>query len=281
MGLLATIPAWVGILLFAVALLGVVVIHESGHFFMAKIFGIKVEEFFVGFGPRIWSTRRGETEYGVKALPFGGYVRIAGMNPFQEPEAHEFRRTFGAKPIWQRALVIFAGPVTHFVMAVIFLIVFFATIGVPTASKPVIDGVQATLEGQASPAASAGLRAGDQIIAIDGERVGSTDRFIAYTRSHVGQPIALTVRRDAKDLVVTVTPVLSNLNGQRVGRLGIILGEGRQRYGPIAATGRAVIETGVTADINPSETAENLLCGGTLSTLRDWDDWGHLFFGGR
>src|SRR6266576_3093212 len=101
---------WVGIFIFVVTLLVVVMIHESGHFFTAKAFGIKVEEFFIGFGPRLWSTRRGETEYGVKALPFGGYVRIAGMNPFQEPSERELPRTFGAKPIWQRALVIAAGP---------------------------------------------------------------------------------------------------------------------------------------------------------------------------
>src|SRR5258706_16288805 len=98
----------VGILLFVVAILFVVVVHESGHFFFAKAFKIKVEEFFVGFGPRLWSFRRGETEYGVKALPFGGYVRIAGMNPPQEAPPEEFPRTFGATPIWQRALVIAA-----------------------------------------------------------------------------------------------------------------------------------------------------------------------------
>src|SRR6266516_5224638 len=109
-----------GILVFVLVLLIVVMIHESGHFFTAKAFKIKVEEFFVGFGPRLWSVRRGETEYGVKALPFGGYVRIAGMNPFQEPTPEELPRTFGAKPAWQRAMVIFAGPATHFVIAFAF-----------------------------------------------------------------------------------------------------------------------------------------------------------------
>src|SRR5256885_8961530 len=84
---------------------------------MAKLFKIKVEEFFVGFGPRLWSVRRGDTEYGVKALPLGGYVRIAGMNPFQEPTPEEYPRTFGAKPAWQRALVIVAGAATHLVFA--------------------------------------------------------------------------------------------------------------------------------------------------------------------
>src|SRR5205809_5153602 len=110
---------WVGVVLFVVAILVVVLVHESGHFAFAKAFQIKVEEFFVGFGPRLWSIRRGETEYGVKALPFGGYVRIAGMNPFQEVTPEEFPRTFAAKPIWKRAVVIEKGPVTHFVLAIL------------------------------------------------------------------------------------------------------------------------------------------------------------------
>src|SRR5207249_1984736 len=166
---------WLGILVFVVAILAVVLIHESGHFFTAKAFGIKVEEFFVGFGPRLWSTRRGETEYGVKAFPLGGYVRIAGMNPFQEPPAEERDRTFGAKPIWQRVLVILAGPATHFVMAVVFLFVFFAILGAPTPTKTLVESVQPTLEGSPSPASVAGLRVGDQIVALDGQPVKDID----------------------------------------------------------------------------------------------------------
>ena len=124
-----------GILAFVLVLLGVVVLHEAGHFVTAKAFRIKVEEFFVGFGPRIWSFRRGETEYGLKAIPAGGYVRIAGMNPFEDVPREEVPRTFGAKPAWQRTLVILAGPVTHFVVAAVVLFVFFVGIGAPTPAK--------------------------------------------------------------------------------------------------------------------------------------------------
>src|ERR671935_2818920 len=122
----------VAITLFVLALLVVILIHEGAHFGMAKLFGIKVEEFFVGFGPRLWSVRRGETEYGVKALPLGGYVRIAGMNPYQEIPPEVYPRTFGAKPAWQRALVIVAGPATHFVVAFALLAAFLAYSGDPT-----------------------------------------------------------------------------------------------------------------------------------------------------
>ena len=127
-----------GVVIFIVSILAVVLVHEAGHFFTAKAFGIKVEEFFVGFGPRLWSTRRGETEYGVKLLPLGGYVRIAGMNPFQETPPEQFPRTFGAKPIWQRALVIFAGPATHFVIAFALFAIWLGVYGTFSPRDPMV-----------------------------------------------------------------------------------------------------------------------------------------------
>jgi membrane-associated protease RseP (regulator of RpoE activity) len=234
-----------GIVIFVVSILAVVLVHEAGHFFTAKAFAIKVDEFFVGFGPRLWSTRRGETEYGVKLLPLGGYVRIAGMNPFQETPPEDFPRTFGAKPIWQRAIVIATGPITHFVIAVVLLVVFFVAFGVLTSAKPVVEGVQPTLQGRPSPAAVAGLQKGDEVVALDGRPVGSTDRFLTYTRSHVGRTIAITVLRHGRRITVRATPVLSDVGGQMVGRLGIVVGEGRQKYNPVAAVGKAFVSTGV------------------------------------
>jgi membrane-associated protease RseP (regulator of RpoE activity) len=240
------VSEWLGILLFVVAILLVVLIHESGHFFTAKSFGIKVEEFFVGFGPRLWSTRKGETEYGVKALPLGGYVRISGMNPFQEPSPEDLPRTFGAKPIWQRAVVILAGPVTHFIMALLGLAIFHMAIGVPTETRPVVDAVEARLDGAPSPAAEAGLMPGDEVVAIDGLAVGDTDNFVRYTRNHVNQEITLTIVRDGRRIDVRATPVLTEVDGQSVGRLGVILGAARERVDPLTAFGRASIQTWTT-----------------------------------
>jgi membrane-associated protease RseP (regulator of RpoE activity) len=212
------------IVLFVVAILLVILIHEAAHFGMAKLFKIKVEEFFIGFGPRLWSFRRGETEYGVKALPLGGYVRIAGMNPFKEPTPEEYPRTFGAKPIWQRALVIVAGPATHFVVAFALLAAFLAYSGDPT--KPRIAAVEQTLGGRPTPATIAGLRPGDRIVAIDGITNPSTVQVIDYTYAHAGDPTRLVVRRGGHEIVRIVTPIPSKVPGvkHRVGRVGVSLG---------------------------------------------------------
>jgi membrane-associated protease RseP (regulator of RpoE activity) len=210
---------------FFVALIVVIVIHEAAHFGVAKWFGIKVEEFFVGFGPRLWSFRRGETEYGIKAIPAGGYVKIAGMNPYQETPEEELPRTFGAKPIWQRALVIVAGPATHFVLAYICFAVWLGVVGEVTgvAADPVISQVARTLEGGPSPALEAGLRSGDRVVEIDGIDHPTSDELIQYTRSHVGTPVTLRVRREGREQTLTVTPVLSTVEGERVGRIGVTL----------------------------------------------------------
>src|SRR3990170_7462702 len=99
-----------GVGAFIVVLILVIVIHEAAHFGVARAFDIKVTEFFVGFGPRLWSRIRGETEIGFKAVPAGCYVKIAGMNPYETVAPEDLPRTFGAKPIWQRVLVIAARP---------------------------------------------------------------------------------------------------------------------------------------------------------------------------
>src|SRR5512134_365341 len=175
---------------FFVALIVVIVIHEAAHFGAAKRFGIKVEEFFVGFGPRIWSTRRGETEYGFKWIPAGGYVKIAGMNPYQPAAPEDLPRTFGAKPIWQRALVIVAGPATHFVLAFVLFALWLGLVGEQVPNSPIVSEVAPTLGGEPSPASVAGLQAGDRIVRIGDIDDPLNDEVVAYTREHVGEPIA-------------------------------------------------------------------------------------------
>jgi membrane-associated protease RseP (regulator of RpoE activity) len=229
----------VAVTLFVIAILVVILIHEAAHFGMAKLFGIKVEEFFLGFGPRLWSTRRGETEYGVKALPFGGYVRIAGMNPFQEPTPEELPRTFGAKPAWQRALVIVAGPATHFVIAFVIMVAFFALVGQPR-FEPVVSGVDAKLAGHPSPASVAGLQKDDLVIRVDRIRHPDENQLIDYTKAHVGRPMTLVLDRHGRRVTVTVTPVHDPEHG--TGRIGVLLSPGRslpsERSGPVESVGK-------------------------------------------
>ncbi|MGH2710011.1 MAG: M50 family metallopeptidase [Actinomycetota bacterium] len=231
-----------GILIFVGGVLVMIFIHELGHFLTAKRFGIKVDEFFIGFGPRLWSFRRGETEYGIKAIPVGGYVKIAGMNPLEEDPPEMRDRLFTSKPAWQRAIVLLAGAVSHFILAFLLLTVFFGFIGVATRFGANVAGVEPKLDGVASPAAAAGMKPGDEVIEVDGRPV-DLDAFSEYVDSHVGEEIEILVERDGRPVELHATPVLSEVEGEQTGRLGILLSGNRvlerERAGPIEAIGRS------------------------------------------
>ncbi len=221
---------------FFVALFLAILVHEAAHFTVAKAFKIKVTEFFVGFGPRIWSTRRGETEYGLKAIPAGGYVKIAGMNPYDEIPPQDLPRTYGAKPRWQRALVIVAGPFTHFVLAFVCLTAWLGLVGQPVTSSPIVAAVSPTLEGGVrSPAAEVGIRPGDRIVRVGGIDDPTDTQLIAYTRDHVEEPITLVVEREGRRFSFTVTPKIDTVAGQEVGRVGVVLTLAREREGLVGS----------------------------------------------
>src|SRR5258708_30107203 len=112
-GRMATMSFLIGVLIFVVALLVSVMLHEAGHLLTAKAFGMKATQFFVGFGSTLWSRRRGETEYGIKALPLGGFVKITGMTSIDDVDPAEEPRAFRAQPGWQREIVLFAGSLIH------------------------------------------------------------------------------------------------------------------------------------------------------------------------
>src|SRR5437762_2366968 len=228
----------IGQIAFFVFILLIILIHEAAHFGFAKWFGIKVEEFFVGFGPRLWSTKRGETEYGVKALPLGGYVRIAGMNPLEEIPPEEYPRTFGAKPAWQRAVVIAAGPATHFVVAFVFFTLWLGLVGQQVDRGVQFDAVAKTLSGAPSPAAGAGLRASDRVIRIDGIANPTPQQLYDETQRRGGKPVALTVKRGSQVFTITVTPVRATVAGQQVWRIGVLTAPVaivRERSGPVSS----------------------------------------------
>jgi membrane-associated protease RseP (regulator of RpoE activity) len=229
------------ILLFVVALFAIVMIHEGGHYLAARAFNFRVLEYFVGFGPRLWSVRRGEIEYGVKAIPAGGYVKIAGMNPFEnDVPAGDEHRAYAAKPTWQRIIVILAGPLSHFLVAwLIFAGIFFFS---ANWSIPGIGAVDPTLNGKPSPAAAAGMQPGDVIVRIgDVEEPTSADIGV-YQRAHVNQPIQYEVLRDGQLHTLTATPV--EVPNEHSVRVGIVLSGVKE--GPIASlehAGGAVWDT--------------------------------------
>ncbi len=191
-----------GVILFIVSILVVVMIHEAGHLLAAKFFNFKATKFFVGFGPPLWSFKKGETEYGIAAIPAGGFVKIVGMNPYEEVPEEDQARSYPNKPAWQRAIVLVAGSATHWVVAFVILVVTTMTIGFPTGQGTnELALVERTVEGQTAPAAEAGLRAGDVIVEINGSETRDWDDTRAAIRATApGETLNLVVEREGRRL---------------------------------------------------------------------------------
>jgi len=194
----------------AAAIILFVTAHEAGHFFAAKATGMKVTEFFFGFGPKLWSTRRGETEYGFKALPLGGYVRIIGMNPLEEVAPADMGRTYREKKFWEKSVVVLAGVGMNFLIA---FLLFYGIVLVNGVSEPlpVVDRVVVTTvvgeETVPTPAAAAGLQEDDVIRSIGSHRIATwADVEDALADLSAG-PIDLVVER-AGELIVLETELI-------------------------------------------------------------------------
>ncbi len=170
--------------------------HELGHFLTARASGMKVTEFFIGFGPKIWSTQRGETEYGVKAIPAGAYVRIMGMTNLDEIDPAEEHRTYRAQPYWQRMMTICAGSVMHFIMATIAIIVLFAAYSYPGFNGPPWSVSQVV---PGSTASSLGIEAGDRIDSINGQSFDNWDEFGDVVSELDEGPIEIVIDRGGQE----------------------------------------------------------------------------------
>lgn len=226
------------ILLFVVGIVGMVMIHEGGHFVTAKWSGMKVTEFFFGFGPRLFSTRRGETEYGVKALPLGGYVKIVGMsNVERDIDPADEPRTYRQQSYPRRMLVTVAGVLTHFVMAFFLMFLIWAVIGVPQLRPEV--GQISRLESGPSPAEQAGFRLGDRIVSVDGRPVDDWDSLPPYIRENAGRALTFVVERDGERMTLTATPVDRDPTEGESGFIGIGATEYNQRQDVVTAAGRS------------------------------------------
>jgi membrane-associated protease RseP (regulator of RpoE activity) len=238
-----------GILIFIVAIVFSIVLHEAGHFATAKKFGMKVTQFFVGFGQTLWSTQRGETEYGVKVIPAGGFVRIAGMTNMEDVDPADEPRSFRRHPRGQRIIVLAAGSFMHFVLA--FVLLFAVAVGIGQAkagTSTTVGAIDAcvpanltavcTTSSPASPAKRVGLRAGDKIVAIAGTPVRNwTQMGQVIRRQPPGKPVTVTVQRGGQQL--TLHPSLAVVHGRQGSYLGISPVIVFQRSGPLGGAGYA------------------------------------------
>ncbi len=215
---------WGGVsaLVVVAALLVMIFLHELGHFVTARAAGMKVTEFFIGFGPRIWSFRRGEVEYGLKVIPAGAYVRIIGMNNLEEVPPEDEARTYRQKGYWRRLSVAVAGSAMHFLIALVLGVVLLAGWGQPAGKQGWVVGSVATMPGRDSPAQAAGLQLGDRIVAFNGQPVRTWDELTPLIQAHPGEQVTLTVERDGQTIITTTTLDGANpTTHQATGFLGV------------------------------------------------------------
>ena len=188
------------VLLVVLALIVIVVLHELGHYLTARWAGMKVSEFYVGFGPRLWSFRRGETTYGVKAILAGAYVRILGMNNLERVDPAEEHRTYRSKPYWRRMSVAVSGSAMHFLLAVLLLWVLYSAVGFHGFDRPEVTETprwQVSRVVPDSPAAEMGLRPGDRIIDVAGTEIETFGDLRGALGSLAENPATVTVLRDS------------------------------------------------------------------------------------
>ncbi|MGC1512296.1 MAG: site-2 protease family protein [Acidimicrobiales bacterium] len=232
-----------GVVIFVVMLLVVIFLHELGHFLTARSAGMKVTEFFIGFGPKLWSFRRGETEYGFKALPLGAYVRIIGMNNLEEVDPADEPRAYRQKPYWRRLSVAVAGSTMHFLIALVLSFVVYVGFGVASddESRWTVGALTSP-----SPAAAAGVQPGDRIVEVDGRSFAQYEDFRSYLQSRPGRQVAIEIERDGRRQVLTAVLAKTNPSGRPVGFLGVGPDFDMVKSGVVDGAREAVTLTGKT-----------------------------------
>ncbi|HXW35502.1 MAG TPA: M50 family metallopeptidase, partial [Acidimicrobiales bacterium] len=211
--------------------------------------GMKVTEYFVGFGPRLWSIRRGETEYGVKAIPAGGYVKIIGMSNLEEVDPADEPRTYRQQPFHNRLMVALAGSFVHFLLAFILLWGLLTFVGVPDSNIVTIQGLAPIHH--VDPARTAGIRPGDVVVSAEGKPVHSAEELTEVIKDHPGQPVTLGIERNGTKLLITVVPAVEeepvstgSSKTSEQGRIGVLIAPGTSTTNPIHAVGSATVDFG-------------------------------------
>ena len=221
-----------------------IILHEAGHFAVAKWVGMRVERFSLFFPPLLLRRKVGETEYAVGAIPLGGYVKITGMNPHEEMAPEVAHRAYYRQPVWKRVAVITAGPAVNIVLAFLILWALFLANGIEDTATTRVDSVET-----GAPAAAV-LQAGDEIVAVDGvtgdrarlaEQIGSHScEGEPVARCRAAEPAELRIRRDGRELTVRARPVYDERRERM--RLGFAFDSVRQDVGPAHAAGLSVSE---------------------------------------
>jgi membrane-associated protease RseP (regulator of RpoE activity) len=273
-----------------VALFACIMLHELGHLVMAKRAGMKVTEYFVGFGPRLWSVRKGETEYGIKPIVLGGYVRIIGMNNLDPVAPEDEPRAYRSNTFGKRLSVAVAGSTVHFMIALVLLFTLNSVVGITRQNRATmrINAIEALTTGE-SPAQRAGFQPGDLIISADGRAYTSFDALKNLIQSKAGVPVVFVVDRHGQRVTLTATP--ANLQSvtpkasdgtvgvgpvptTAVGFLGIEPDFAKERTSnPLVAGGRSVTQFGSVVKL----TVKAL---GAIFSPHGMNSYGHLLFGG-
>ena len=268
-----------GGILMAVAISGFVLVHEAGHFLAARATGMKATEFFLGFGPRIWSFKTGETEFGVKALPLGGYVRIAGMNDREWVDPADHDRTYREQVFWKKSVVVLSGVSLNVALAFFLLFGLFLASGAVELSTTVARVSPEISEGVASPAAEAGLRSGDTLTAIDGVAISDWDQAVEVIMTRPGKSVVIDVVRGGERRSVGAALGSSHpVTGEAVGFLGVSPDSRRVSVSPVRASVLAVraewsIFTGTLEAVARILRPESLIeLGGALAGRSDVSD---------
>ncbi|MGI9649360.1 MAG: M50 family metallopeptidase [Acidimicrobiia bacterium] len=221
-----------------IGLFAAIFFHEAAHFAAAKAFGMQVTEFFAGFGPRLWSFRRGETEYGIKLfVPLGGYVKITGMSPVEEVDPEVEHRTYRGSVFWKKSVVVLAGVGANFLLAFLIFYFVFAVVGVAETESRVGTVILELDDGTPTPASLSDLESGDLILSVDGEEVEYWGDLLDELRDKADVELVLVVERDGATFTTTLTPA------EREGRgfVGIAIPDAVTRtLGPGAALSRTV-----------------------------------------
>jgi len=220
----------------AVLALGIlIIVHEWGHYIVARLCKMRVDRFAIGFGPALWQRRRGETLFQIGAVPLGGYVQIAGLNPEDENIDPADPRAYPNRPAWQRFATIAAGPIVNYLFAVLLIFALHGIIGV--------HGVIAKDVQPNRPAAEAGVVAGDQIYRINNFLVSDYSEVQSLVDQAKSRPLTMEVLRDGQSRVFTITPVLDkDDDGRQVWRIGIRMEQTPHliRYAPWVAMSKSL-----------------------------------------